>query len=360
MRGRQTIDGRRQVKGAVVMFLVLLLSVVSGPLSSQDVHFTQFFTTPLILNPAQTGNFNGNYRIGFNFKAQWPWAIQQGSTYNYHTETPYIDFSFGEKQIKTGWMGIGFNFLNDQAGDGMLTYRRATLSFAYHQTFDEDHKYVLSAGANVSYVNRLIDFSKLYFNNQWVEDVGFNTSLDPNEQYKKESFDMVDVGAGLNFRGQVHYMVNLTLGFNMLHLNRPKHSFYNGDERLGLRYQGNTTVQIKTSDRFFVDVDGYYTFEKKASQVSIGSKVGYSMYNWKTNDLDHTVYAGIYYRVKDALAPLIGYQFQKTRLLVSYDVTLSKLVKPGRANGGPEISLVHVGAWGQNHYNGSKVYCPKF
>ena len=42
---------------------------------SQDIHFTQFFTNPLILNPAQTGNYEGNYRVGFNFKAQWPFAI---------------------------------------------------------------------------------------------------------------------------------------------------------------------------------------------------------------------------------------------------------------------------------------------
>jgi hypothetical protein len=33
-------------------------------LVAQDIHFTQFFTNPLALNPAQTGYFNGNYRVG--------------------------------------------------------------------------------------------------------------------------------------------------------------------------------------------------------------------------------------------------------------------------------------------------------
>src|ERR1019366_3034800 len=107
----------------------VFLSAIFCSLStfSQDIHFTQFFTNPLILNPAQTGYFDGNYRVGLNIKAQWPFAITN-TTYNYHTESPYVDFSFGEKKIKSGWMGIGFNFLNDQAGDGRLTYRRFSLS----------------------------------------------------------------------------------------------------------------------------------------------------------------------------------------------------------------------------------------
>src|ERR1035441_5781184 len=63
--------------------LVFLSSIVYCLSSAQDIHFTQFFSNPLILNPAQTGNFNGNYRVGFNFKGQWPWAIA-GSPYNYH------------------------------------------------------------------------------------------------------------------------------------------------------------------------------------------------------------------------------------------------------------------------------------
>ena len=101
--------------GAAFLFLALIFT---QSLLSQDIHFTQFFTNPLILNPAQTGNFNGSYRVGFNFKGQWPFAISSGPVYNYHTEAPSVDFSFGERKIKSGWMGIGVNFLNDEAGDG--------------------------------------------------------------------------------------------------------------------------------------------------------------------------------------------------------------------------------------------------
>lgn len=340
-------------------FFVSLLSACCFMVSfSQDIHFTQFFTNPLIINPGQTGYFDGNYRIGFNFKSQWPWAINS-SVFNYHTETPYVDFSFGERKIKVGWMGIGFNFLNDEAGDGRLTSRRFTLSYAYHQAFDKDHRYILSAGIGLSYEIRSIDFSKFYFNNQWVEDEGFNVALPTNESYQKESFSMIDLSAGLNFGAQVHDQVKLNFGFAMLHINRPKHSFYNSTERIGFRYQANGGVEYHISERILLNVNAYYTYEKKANEITLGSMVGYGFYERAHSHIEHTIYIGAYYRIKDALSPIIGYQFKKTRLLINYDVTLSKLVKPAKANGGLEVSLVHVGSW-YKQFNGKKLYCPRF
>jgi len=326
--------------------------------SAQDVHFTQFFTNPLILNPAQTGNYDGNYRIGFNFKAQWPWAINP-SVYNYHSEAPYVDISFGERKIKVGWMGLGFNFLNDEAGDGRLTYQRFSLSYAYHQAFDKDHRYVLSAGVGFSYIIRSVDFSKFYFNNQWVDDQGFDPSINNNEPWERQSFGMADFNAGLNFSGQVHSQVKVVAGFSMLHINRPRHSFYNGAERLGFRYQTNAGVELKISPTFSLDANVYYTYQTKASEIVFGSLAGIGFYDKARSNVTHTYFIGAYYRVKDALTPVTGYSFKSFRFLLSYDITLSGLTRASQANGGPELSLVYVGKW-YKEYNGKKLYCPKF
>ncbi len=342
------------------MRLSVVLCLVSCVLhlSSQDVHFTQFFSNPLILNPAQTGNYDGNYRVGFNFKAQWPFAIS-GRVYNHHTEAPYVDFSFGERKLKSAWFGLGMNFLNDEAGDGRLTYRRIGLTAAYHQAFDKDHRYVLSTGFGFSYIIRSVDFSKFYFNNQWVDDGGFNINLPSNEPLQRESFQMIDLGAGLNFGAQIHNQVKLDFGFAMLHINRPKHSFLGTTERLGLRYQASTGITYTVNERIEITANVYYGNEKKAQEVVVGAMLGYGFLKRRTSKPDNLVYIGLYYRGKDALAPVIGYQFKNTRLLFNYDVILSGLAKPGRANGGPEISIVHKGAFGK-HFGGKKAYCPEF
>ncbi len=338
-------------------FCLALLLFYINSISAQDIHFTQFFTNPLILNPAQTGNFDGNYRIGFNFKAQWPWAIT-GTVYNYHTETPYVDFSFGEKKIKTGWMGIGFNFLNDEAGDGGLTYRRFSISYAYHQTFDREHRYILSVGVVGSYIIRSVN-SNFYFNDQWVDDVGFNTALNPNEPIQRFSYSTFDLGAGLNFNAQVSDRVKLDAGFSMLHINRPSGSFYNENEHIGYRYQASAGFQYNLGRRITLNVNGYYGNEKTAEEGIAGAMVGYGFFNSKSSTPSNVLYFGMYYRVKDALAPLAGYQYKKTRLLLNYDVPLSKLVSASKGNGGPELSIVHVGGW-EREFNNKKVYCPKF
>ena len=337
---------------------LLFITILPQTSQAQDVHFTQFFTTPLALNPAQTGYYDGNYRVGFNFKAQWPWAIGS-KVYNYHTESPYVDLSFGEKKIKTGWMGVGLNFLNDEAGDGLLTYRRLGLSYAYHQAFDKEHRYVLSAGVALNYIIRSVDFSKFYFNNQWIEDAGFSTSVASNEPLKRESFGMVDLGAGINLGAQVHNQLKLDFGFSMLHLNRPKHSFFNNGERVGFRYQASISSVISFNQNVSLTANIYYGNQKKASEIMLGAMVGYGLNSRKSSAPNNLLYFGVFYRIKDAISPLVGYQYKKTRLLLNYDITLSKLANVARANGGPEFSIVHIGSWGKQ-FGGKKVYCPRF
>ena len=344
------------IKATLAMFCILTGSEF---LSAQDIHFTQFFTNPLILNPAQTGNFNGNYRIGFNFKGEWPWAIGKSSPYNYHTESPYVDFSFGENKLKTGWMGIGANFLNDEAGDGQLTYRRISLSYAYHQALDKDHRYILSAGVNASYIIRSVDFSKFYFNDQWVEDEGFNTNINPNEPIIRQSFGMFDLAAGINFQGQVTHQLSLNAGFSILHINQPKDNFYADAERLGFRYQPTVGIGFVFSEKLSLTASAYYGYEKAAEEGLVSALLEYGLINRKTAVVDNSVYFGACYRIGDALAPIVGYQIKKTRLLLSYDITLSHLLNPSKANGGPEISIVHVGGF-TREFSGKKVYCPRF
>lgn len=340
-------------------FLAAILAcVLAENVQSQDIHFSQFFTTPLANNSAQTGNFNGNYRIGFNAKLQWP-ALTTTGEYTYHTESPYVDFSFGEKKIKTGWMGLGLNFLNDEAGDGRLRFQRIGLSFAYHQALDKEQRYVLSAGAGMHYIIRSVDFSKFYFNNQWIEDQGFDLSQSNYEPLQRESFSMIDVNAGLNFRAQINDFVSVQAGAAVLHINRPKQSFLSTDERLGLRYQANAGALYSINERISISLDAYYTFEKRASEIQLASLFSYGFLNNRSSVASHTLLAGLSYRVKDALAPIVGYQFKSNRILLSYDITLSKLSRGNRANGGPELSFVHVGKWNRE-FNGKKVFCPKF
>jgi len=48
---------------------------------AQDIHFSQFYMSPLNLNPALTGVMNCNTRMVANYRNQWA-AVLQANAYN--------------------------------------------------------------------------------------------------------------------------------------------------------------------------------------------------------------------------------------------------------------------------------------
>lgn len=58
-------------KGKILTLICLLLALSYGA-RAQDLHFSQFFNSPLTTNPANTGFIpDANYRFGANYRSQW-------------------------------------------------------------------------------------------------------------------------------------------------------------------------------------------------------------------------------------------------------------------------------------------------
>src|SRR3954470_16147115 len=104
-------------------YLLLILAVLSWQMKTarQDLHFSQYFNSPLLVNPANTGFIpDGDYRVGINYRNQWA-----------NIGNPYKTFSaFGDAQVfgdrfENGWVGVGGALLRDVAGSGNLATTRA-------------------------------------------------------------------------------------------------------------------------------------------------------------------------------------------------------------------------------------------
>lgn len=339
--------------------LLLLVIVLSISSQAQDLHFSQYFANPLSYNPANTGFFNGSYRLGINHKQQWPWAID-GKFLNYNSSSAYADFSFLDKKINdTDWAGIGFNFINDHAGDGNLVANKAYASMAYHKGLDKQHKHFLSLGLQVAYVHRTIDFGALYFNSQWVDQVGFDLSLPVNEGLTKEKTGFFDLGIGLQGNNQLSDKLGLNYGVSMLHINRPTESFYNQENRLGIRTIAQVGMEYQVTQRFNLKTSLFYSTQKKAYELLFGSLAGIATKKSPGNKTSK-FHVGIFYRLSDALSPMIGYQYHKTRLLLNYDINLSQLSQASKGNGGFELSLVQIGVFKRKKNFAYKTHCPSF
>ncbi|MCB0576411.1 MAG: type IX secretion system membrane protein PorP/SprF, partial [Saprospiraceae bacterium] len=63
-----------------LLFLFTLVLLVSN-LSAQDIHFTQFYMSPLTTNPAMSGKFEGTVRIGGIYRGQWASVLSGSDSY---------------------------------------------------------------------------------------------------------------------------------------------------------------------------------------------------------------------------------------------------------------------------------------
>ena len=113
--------------------LIICLGIV-GVSTAQDPNFSQFFASPLTLNPAMTGKFDGVYRFAANYRNQWP-TISNA----YTTMTASIDMGIMKNRIPDfDQFGVGLMAYSDKAGDGALNSTYYGVSVAYHKALDEN------------------------------------------------------------------------------------------------------------------------------------------------------------------------------------------------------------------------------
>ncbi|HJT75306.1 MAG TPA: PorP/SprF family type IX secretion system membrane protein, partial [Chitinophaga sp.] len=137
----------------------MLLVALQG--NAQDLHFSQYFNSPLTTNPANTGFIpDGNYRIGLNYRNQWA-----SIPVPYKTMSVFGDFQLFRDRLEYGWLGLGGVILRDVAGSGNLTSTKAYASIAYHQLLGMSS--LLSLGFNVGSATKSVDVTKLTFGDQW-------------------------------------------------------------------------------------------------------------------------------------------------------------------------------------------------
>src|SRR4030095_1764256 len=112
----------------LLVTLLLFTSLVCVSLA-QDPNFSQFFASPLTLNPALTGKFDGSFRLAGNYRNQWT-SINNV----FVTKTCCGDFHLLRNNLpEIDRWGIGVLFMNDQNGNCALRTNQFSLSTAYHK-----------------------------------------------------------------------------------------------------------------------------------------------------------------------------------------------------------------------------------
>ena len=334
----------------IIVALVICISLSSAGIA-QDPNFSQFFASPLTMNPALTGKFDGLFRAAMNYRNQWP-SISNA----YTTATASVDFGVMKDRIpETDQFGVGILGFTDRAGSGALVNNFAGLSVAYHKGLDENGYHQIGAGFQGVYSNKRLNTENLKFQDQ-LTPFGFTGVTSEIFTNKQVNISYFDLNAGFIYNGSTNGYNNFYIGASMYHINRPKESFQGGNYILNARTTLQAGGKIPVGTYNYLHIAANHSMQAKAHNTMLGGAYSLNVNNDEENPTN--VYLGAWYRLKDAIIPYMGLEFGEWHFGASYDVNTSTLKPASNSRGGVEISLIYIKKY--TDPNMKKLNCPKF
>ncbi|MEM7575745.1 MAG: PorP/SprF family type IX secretion system membrane protein [Bacteroidota bacterium] len=342
---------------------LLLFVAISVNLSAQDIHFSQFYMSPLNLNPALTGVMNCNSRISVNYRNQWASILGSNAFRTYNVSY--------DQRIAVGrndFFGIGGTFWGDRAGEADFATTTGKLSLSYSKKMGGGRNYgnYLVVGAEGGVAQRSLNFLALRWGTQHDGEGGFDINAPSGENgFDRDQFLFADMAAGLLWFMVFDENNSLYLGGAFHHLNRADQSFSSEeDDLLYSRYTVHAGGEFMINSRFGL-VPGVIVMSQGPSfQVNAGTSAKFLL-NGGRNSSTQAFQLGIWSRVSnrvesgvlnDALILSTRFDVDNFSLGFSYDVNVSPLKDATNSNGGFELALQYK-ICGQQRRG---VYCPTF
>lgn len=311
--------------------LSLFLLCFSTNVQAQDIHFSQFYSMPVLLNPSLTGHIPGQYRANAIYRNQWSgFENTSGSIYN--TIGGAFDMNFKKNDSNNSY-GAGLGLFSDNSGAGDIKSLGVMLSGAYHYALTSDAKRFLSVGLQGAYLSKRLDISNILFEDQIDTNTGASTGA-TNVQFDDTNTANFDIRAGLTYSAYPSNKLSYQLGLSFMHLTKPNESFLGDtDNQLPNRLVLHGQASIGLNEQFSLRPHILYMTQKEAAQLNLGATVAYQ----SSDDL--SIYLGGGYRNEGAMIFLAGLGLKNINLGIAYDNDISDL----NSNGAFEVSLGYIG-----------------
>ena len=341
--------------------LSIWLFFVIQTVFAQDIHLSHIHASPLNLNPAMAGIFNGDLRLICNYKSQW-----NEFTNGYRSFFASADMKLNRGLSQHDDIAIGFQAIGDKSGDLDFSVLSGNFTFAYLKSINKEGSHILAIGLNAGLNQHHLNLSKARTKEQ-VDPYLLNAEFDSNIQY-------FDLSGGISWFMPLSVDDFLYLGASTFHLNRARVSFLRSDGDLpdsyflfrrttmhgGASLRLNQTLTIKPS---FI-----YLHQGPHEEINFGTFFSLNQAARSYIKPEYTLHIGAWYRWslrqgalnRDALIASIRYDTKSTVYSFSYDINVSDLVQASRAQGGPELSIIHYLDFFRPERNNWKVKCPEF
>jgi len=321
---------------------------VANSVFGQDPSYSQFFSSPLNVNPALTASINGKWRVVSNYRDQW-----SGPAYPYITSTVSYDTKILKNKIpESSVFGFGVMLMHDDAMSSVLKSNYASLNLSYNIKIAEDEgDHRLGVGVGLTYTSKYVDFSRLNFANQF-DGHGFDTNLPTGEAALTEMTPYLSVNAGLLY-SYVAQHADFDMGAAAFHINKPRQTWLEDpNQYLATRYVVHADYDNYLTDNVILNTNGIYQIQAHADYFSVGGGIGYIV---SAEGQDNVIVnGGVWYWSKNAIVPYVGLAYKNMQFGLSYDVTISKLAASANKPKSYEFSFIIRG----DYKPSGLIFCP--
>lgn len=339
---------------------ILSASVLLGLATNtqaQDIHFSQFYENSILQNPALTGIFSGDYKVGLDYRSQWSSVATPFNTVMVSGETRFLmNRNVGD------YLSVGLIATYDKAGTINFASTQVYPALCYNKALGDPHNTYLSVGLTGGYITRSVDPSAMTFSTQFQNGI-YSANNPTGEINTYKGLSTYDVGAGVSINSSFDKssLFNYYLGVSAYNINNPAESFAGdpGAAKLPMKWQFNGGFHAPLSRQFSFTVQANYSIQRPYQEFIFGG-----LFTYRTVPVGvPSTFAfsfGCLYRYQDAIIPTIKLDFKNTSVGVSYDVNNSSL---GTGTGGAsatEITLYVRGRYQHRKDPRDNLMCPRF
>lgn len=327
-----------------IFFFIFFWGVSWG----QDPHFSQFYASPLNLNPSYTGLFSGDVRASAIYRNQWQSIVNPFRTGSVAVDGRILRNLFKEDHV----LGVGVTGLFDQSNNGGLRSRFLAVTAGYNHQLDGNGYHRLGVGFQASIVSKSIDYSRFVFSRQFTPN-GFDNNLPTGEPNTYLNINYPDFGTGILYSGYSYAEHQWHLGASYYHITRPNESMTGADARLSTRKTLHAGYNFPVNELSRMFFSGLYMQSAITNEAMVGAVYQNSLNNYEMNA---SILMGLYYRFNESIIPYIGLEMNQFQAGLSYDITVSSLKTASNFRGGMELTIQYIFSRDPNRNTIPKCY----
>ena len=316
-----------------ILFLIVFALFVNMSYS-QDIHFSQNHLAPQLLNPANTGNFQGSWRLSNILRSQWRKFADPG----YQTISIAYDQKF-DKVYKG--LNLGGIVVQDRSSTISMSVSKIILSASYKKILGKN---ILRGGLQLGWV--LKQFDNATYGTQFDWSIGaINPNLPSMENGIDENINYLDMNAGVLWKRKIG-IFEPEIGISFFHLNNPKERFTESSGRLRIRSMYSIGGRIIASDKLHITPILYYQRIQAADNLLGGIQLKFNLDRNQNHINFFTIGGSIrsgFNRQTDAAIISLGVSVNKFLFGFSFDANISEIQAYTNSVGAFEIGIIYTG-----------------